>query len=36
MHGDLKGQSHENVGEIRKWDSSLGPNYEQLLVFQFF
>jgi hypothetical protein len=23
---ELKGQSHENVGEIREWDCSLGPN----------
>jgi hypothetical protein len=22
----LKGQSHENVGEVRVWEGSLGPN----------
>jgi hypothetical protein len=22
----LKGQSHENVGELRVWEGSLGPN----------
>jgi hypothetical protein len=32
----LKGQSQENVGDIRVCDVSLGPNEEQLLVFKFF
>jgi hypothetical protein len=32
----FKGTVSEKVGEIRVWDVSLGPNYEQLLVFEFF
>jgi hypothetical protein len=32
----LKGQSHEKVGEIRAWGGSLGLNSEQLLVLKNF
>jgi hypothetical protein len=36
MAQNLKGHSHEKVGEIRPWDGSLGPNLELLLVFKFY
>jgi hypothetical protein len=32
---NLKGQSHEKVGEVRPWQVSLGSNYEALLVLKF-